>query len=257
MKKSHPIEITLISNDEHLVSFCEKIANEEIAFQFLSEADDEVFTRCLEISDLLLFDYDSLQSEFELYLHNTRTCWRNIPFVVLSQSADSQLIIKLFRAGISDFLIKNKNLLFNLTEFKTQLIDSYTNYWKLNQYDKYHLLFERSEDAVLVIENNHFIDCNSATLNILGLHSKEELLNVHPSELSPENQPDGKDSREKFDHLIDIALQRGHHRFEWLHKRNDDEIFQVDVQLTAVRFDGKIILLTIWRDWTCDITCHF
>ena len=47
---------------------------------------------------------------------------------------------------------------------------------------KYRILFERSKDALLIIDNNKFVDCNPATVELLGYPSKEELLQTHPSE---------------------------------------------------------------------------
>jgi PAS domain-containing protein len=69
---------------------------------------------------------------------------------------------------------------------------------------KYKDLFEKSEDAILIIHNGKFVDCNQATVNMLRYNNKSELLNTHPSELSPEKQPDGKLSFAKANDLLSI-----------------------------------------------------
>ncbi len=116
---------------------------------------------------------------------------------------------------------------------------------------KYRDLFEKSEDAILIIHNGEFVDCNHATLNMLHYNNKEELLNTHPSELSPEKQPDGKMSFMKANKMIKIALKNGSHRFEWNHKKSDGEVFPVEVLLTSISADEKNqILHTVWRDIT-------
>ena len=116
---------------------------------------------------------------------------------------------------------------------------------------KYRDLFEKSEDAILIIHNGKFIDCNQAVINMLGFKSKEDLLNTHPSELSPERQPDGKMSFEKANEMMEIALENGSHRFEWYHKKSDAEVFPVEVLLTSISSDEKNhILHTVWRDIT-------
>jgi len=116
---------------------------------------------------------------------------------------------------------------------------------------KFRELFERSGDAILIIENETFVDCNHATVEMLGYHSKEEFLNLHPSKLSPEFQPDGKLSRIKADEMMETAIRNGTHRFEWDHVRKSGQIFPVEVLLTAVSTTPeKRIIHTVWRDIT-------
>jgi PAS domain S-box-containing protein len=116
--------------------------------------------------------------------------------------------------------------------------------------DPYRELFERSADAILIIEGETFVDCNQATVEMLRYSTKEELLRTHPSELSPPTQPDGRDSYEKANEMIAVAFDRGSHRFEWDHMRADGEVFPVEVLLTAVEREGKRILHVVWRDIT-------
>jgi len=114
----------------------------------------------------------------------------------------------------------------------------------------FRLLFECSGDANLLIDGHLFVDCNEATLKLLGAHHKEEILNTHPSIFSPKWQPDGQDSREKADAIIAMAFNQGSHRFEWVHRKLDGTELPVDVMLTAVPWKGKWILHTAWRDLT-------
>jgi PAS domain S-box-containing protein len=116
---------------------------------------------------------------------------------------------------------------------------------------KYRDLFEKSADAILIINNGKFIDCNQATVKMLGYNDKKELLKTHPSELSPDIQPDGKSSLEKADEMMKIALEKGSYRFEWNHRKANGEVFPVEVLLTAINTDeNNKILYTVWRDIT-------
>jgi len=115
---------------------------------------------------------------------------------------------------------------------------------------RYRTLFEKSTDAILIIEGDRFVDCNRATVEMLRYQSKEELLLTHPSELSPACQPDGRLSFEKANAMIAIAFDHGSHRFEWDHKRADGEVFPVEVLLTAIPGRGEQILHVVWRDIT-------
>lgn len=115
---------------------------------------------------------------------------------------------------------------------------------------KYRTLFEQSADATLVIDEDKFIDCNQATLDMLGYATKNELFQTHPSQLSPEFQPDGKSSFEKANEMMSIAFERGSHRFEWDHKRSNGEVFPVEVLLTDIELADRKFLYVIWRDIT-------
>jgi PAS domain S-box-containing protein len=116
--------------------------------------------------------------------------------------------------------------------------------------DRYRALFENSADAILIIEDDTFIDCNAAAVEMLRCRDKVAVMQTHPSELSPEFQPDGRRSFEKANEMMAIAFERGSHRFEWDHVRADGEVFPVEVLLTAVPRKGGHALHTVWRDIT-------
>ena len=114
---------------------------------------------------------------------------------------------------------------------------------------KYRDLFEQSADAFLIIKENRFIDCNQAAVDMLRCTHKKELLDTHPSDLSPERQPDGRMSREKAEELMHRVREEKTLRFEWLHKRADGDVFPVEVTLTSITdSEGAHIIHTSWRD---------
>jgi PAS domain S-box-containing protein len=119
----------------------------------------------------------------------------------------------------------------------------------LHKYDtKYRSFFENSADAMLIIENGEFVDCNSATVSMLCYDRKEELINTPPFKLSPEFQPDGSSSLDKADEMMRVARERGSHQFEWDHLRKDGSIIPVEVSLTAIEDNDESYLHTVWRD---------
>lgn len=127
--------------------------------------------------------------------------------------------------------------------------DLFKSYQLMNT-EVYKSLFDSTSDAVLIIEDNNFIDCNKAAMDMLGYtyDKKQELLNTHPSELSPEIQPDGRKSREKAEEMIAIAFKKGGHRFEWDHKKKNNQVFPVEVVLTCIPIGGRNFLHVVWRD---------
>lgn len=107
-----------------------------------------------------------------------------------------------------------------------------------------------SSDAVLLLDEERFVECNEATVRLLGYGSREDILQCHPSALSPATQPDGRDSREKASELIAAAFDRGSMRFEWMHRRADGADFPAEVTLTPVTYHGRSMLHCVWRDLT-------
>jgi len=116
------------------------------------------------------------------------------------------------------------------------------------QGNQYQNLFDYSADAFLVIDGDKFVDCNSATLEMLQYESKEALFATHPSELSPEYQPDGRPSFEKANEMIAIAFEKGSNRFNWIHTRKNGEDFPVEVLLTAIPDNHNTLIHVVWRD---------
>ncbi|HIK39226.1 PAS domain S-box protein [Thermoleptolyngbya sp. M55_K2018_002] len=109
-------------------------------------------------------------------------------------------------------------------------------------------LFERSADAILLIDGDVFIDCNPAAIALLGCTDKAQVQSLHPALLSPMVQPDGRPSFETANEMMAIALRQGSHRFEWMHHRMNGEDLWVEVLLTAIEWQGRTILHATWRD---------
>lgn len=115
---------------------------------------------------------------------------------------------------------------------------------------KYKALFEDSADAMLIIDGEKFVDCNEAAIEMLGYDDRGEMLEKHPSELSPPKQEDGQHSFEKANEMMKIAFDKGSHRFEWDHVRKNGEVFPVEVLVTVIDFDDRQLLHIVWRDIT-------
>jgi len=115
---------------------------------------------------------------------------------------------------------------------------------------KFRVLFEHSSDAHLIFDDTGIIDCNRAAVEMLRCADKSQVLRLHPAVLSPELQPDGRRSLEKNLEMDGLARTRGHHRFEWVHRRMTGEDFLVEVTLTPVELPGGPALLVVWHELT-------
>jgi PAS domain S-box-containing protein len=120
-----------------------------------------------------------------------------------------------------------------------------------NQEKQSQILYESTSDAIMMLDENGFFACNPATLRLFGVENEKSFCRLHPADLSPALQPDGKVSLESADEQIAIALQSGHNRFNWLHKRVDtDQNFNAEVLLTSMKIEGRKVLQASVRDIT-------
>ncbi len=104
---------------------------------------------------------------------------------------------------------------------------------------KYRDIFEKSIDPVLIIKDGCFVDCNRSTLKMFGYASKDLLVNNHPSNISPDFQPDGTESFLKAEQMMKIVMVEGSHRFRWWHKHKDGHVFPAEVTLTKIEEDDN------------------
>jgi PAS domain S-box-containing protein len=116
--------------------------------------------------------------------------------------------------------------------------------------EKYQTTFKASTDALMLLDEKGFFDCNRSTLELFGCRSVEEFTAFHPADLSPPNQTDGIPSINAAMSHIQKAFQIGADHFFWIHKRKDDAVFPADVLLTRMTLKGREVLQATVRDIT-------
>jgi PAS domain S-box-containing protein len=113
--------------------------------------------------------------------------------------------------------------------------------------ERYEKLFENAGDAILIMKNDIFIDCNRSTLEIFGCE-RGQIIGHSPVDFSPATQPDGSDSIEKALGYIRASQEGYPQHFEWTHRRSDGSTFYADVSLTTMELRGGIHIQAIVRD---------
>lgn len=115
---------------------------------------------------------------------------------------------------------------------------------------KFRTLYDSSSDAVMLMDEHGFIDCNKSTLEMFGLETKEDFCTKQPTDLSPLNQPGGTDSETMINQYVTQAMQGDSIRFDWMYRRCDGELFHAEVHLNPMKLDGALVLQATVRDIT-------
>ncbi len=111
----------------------------------------------------------------------------------------------------------------------------------------YQSLFESAGDAIFLLHDGIFTDCNPATLVMFGCE-RDDIIGHSPAEFSPPLQPDGQASQEKAVTKITAALRGITQHFDWQHIRLDGSTFAAEVTLNRVQFNHEYVLLATVRD---------
>ena len=111
------------------------------------------------------------------------------------------------------------------------------------------MLCDSTGDAVMLMDDNGFLDCNKAALSLYGYITKEDFCSINPIDLFSHGQPCGADPVALCKHHFAMAFKNGKHRYEWMQKRVDNgEVFPSEVSLTATSLYNKPILQVAIRD---------
>lgn len=114
---------------------------------------------------------------------------------------------------------------------------------------KFKALFEKSYDAVLILDNFRVVDCNRKASELFQLDCKG-LSELFFSDLCPELQY----NQEKTSHLLQkkylAALQGVAQTFEWIHIRNGnaEDTFDAEVSFARIYVKNKYMVQAIIRD---------
>jgi len=113
---------------------------------------------------------------------------------------------------------------------------------------KFRSLFESSRDAVMLLDEDRFVDCNQATLEMFGCTHAEEFIGKGMEDFSPDIQPTGESSVSAIQKNVATAMAEGSVFFEWVYKKADGAEFPAEVRFGDVEVDGHTLLQALVRD---------
>lgn len=114
--------------------------------------------------------------------------------------------------------------------------------------EKYTKIFEKANDAIFIMQNEVFTECNKRCIELYGCKSKDEIIGKTPFDFSPEFQPNKKSSKELALKYIRDAYDEKHPLFDWIHTRKDGTLINCQVSLNKFTTDKTDYLFAILRE---------
>jgi PAS domain S-box-containing protein len=119
----------------------------------------------------------------------------------------------------------------------------------LESEEKFRRLFETAFDGIILLSNFVIHDCNNQAAVMFGA-DQHRMIGSDFTLLSPDQQPDGAQTREKAYVLLEKALEEGGVIVTWKFKRWDGTVFDADMSISAFEIGGNIYYQAIIRDIT-------
>lgn len=154
-------------------------------------------------------------------------------------------VISLFARDLTERLTYRELSLDN--DVLQKAVEKYTAEFT-EQKQAFETVFQKSADGIFITEGRHVVDCNEATFKIFGYNSKEEILRLPNRVFAPKYQPDGELSHRKGFRMLQICMEKGSHRYEWVNRRSNGKEFWTDVVLTRIEYYGRPVIHIAFRD---------
>ena len=117
-----------------------------------------------------------------------------------------------------------------------------------NEKLKYQTLFETNSDAVVILDDQGFTDCNPATLSMFGMDNVEQFLRTPIPQLGTAMQANGTPALDHAMQAIGEARATGHANMDWRARRADGSVFETEIALHAMQLEGRPVIQAIMRD---------
>ncbi|MES2298987.1 MAG: EAL domain-containing protein [Pseudomonadota bacterium] len=109
-------------------------------------------------------------------------------------------------------------------------------------------LYQRSPDAIVLIEGKRIIDANPAALHLFRCERHSQMVGKSLLDFSPAQQPSGEASLQSDAAIAAQTFRDGNVRYEWRFQTANEGGFWADVLLTSVTLDHQFLSYAIIRD---------
>jgi diguanylate cyclase (GGDEF)-like protein/PAS domain S-box-containing protein len=116
--------------------------------------------------------------------------------------------------------------------------------------ERFRKLFEDTRQPTVLLEAGQLIAVNKACVDLFGYQREEQMIGLTPVDCSPPQQPDGRSSAEKAMEIIGQTMQTGSASVEWQCVRPNGELFFIELLLTTIEQQGRVLLHAVFQDIT-------
>lgn len=126
------------------------------------------------------------------------------------------------------------------------VINKYEKQNSLNV-DKYRLLFQKSNDVILVLKKNVITECNERTEELFK-GNKDTFIGKSLWDLCPMTQPDGSNSRERLQQYFKQTSKQTNSLLQFKMLKRNGEFFDAEINVTEFLVEKEIYSHAIIRD---------
>ena len=178
-----------------------------------------------------------------------------IPFIIVSGTMGEERAVEALKLGATDYLMKDRRE--RLGSAVTQALEQSrlrreckeAEKAQLEGERKFRALFDAAHDAIYMLHNGVFVDCNMKGQFMYG-RTWDEIVGHTPDEFAPPTQPDGRNSREKAYEIVMKALAGEPQFFEWMVNHSNGMPVYSEVSLNRLEMGGNVYLMAVARDIT-------
>ncbi len=115
---------------------------------------------------------------------------------------------------------------------------------------RYSALFEASNDAIFLLDEGCFVECNPAALEMLGGIERDLVIGRSPADFSVHGARSPGATQQAAEVYIRQALGGVPQCFDWPGRRPDGSRFTLNIHLTRVEIGGRAMVQAVCRDIT-------
>lgn len=210
----------------------------------------DTFVPDLILSDYNLPSFDGMQALLLAREHSPL-----IPFIIVTGALNEEIAVECMKAGADDYVLKD-NLKRLVPSIGVVMANSKAKREKLLAEEqlaaserRFRAVFEHAHAAIILLDQGIFVDCNPMAEKLFGV-SRDKLLNHSVFDFSHHGLENEALSRDLVLAKMRLTLEGAPQYFEWRYQRFDGTIFDVEIGLSPVEVNEKILLMAILRDIT-------
>lgn len=250
-KETGLAKILHVDDDEHFLEMFRFMFRKN--FQVISAENGNIAVELLlrESFDLAILDFEMPGMNGLELLNMIKGEKPGLPVIFYTGQGNERVAREAFIQGAFDYFTKDIHGLAHreklLNSFNRAIEARKTEIERKKSEKKFRNLFENANDAIYLLRNGRFTDCNRKAMELFGA-DREKIIGSCPCKFSPPFQPDGRDSREKMTGYLCSTASGSSHMFEWIFKNARGEFYYTDVSLNHLELECEDYVQAIVRD---------